>query len=243
MSQAWIQGIGGRRATARLRLYVFPHAGGGAAGYRLDRFFPDDFEICQIQPPGREDRMGEEPLTSVAEVVDGLLPQLTPQLELPFAFLGHSMGALLAYETTRRLAARGAPVPRELFVSAYRAPHLPERDPVHHLPDEEFLRRMDLADAAVFEDPDLREMFLPALRADVRLCETYAYEPGEPLPCPVTALGGQSDPGVEEAELDAWRRHTAAAFTRHTFPGGHFYLHEAQGAVADHVVSKLTARV
>ncbi|MEU3963317.1 alpha/beta fold hydrolase [Streptomyces buecherae] len=234
----WIQGLGSRNRTARLRLYVFPHAGAGASAYRLNRFFPEQIEVCPVQLPGREDRLAELPLTTVPAVIDAAAPAIAASTDLPYAFLGHSMGALLAFHVAHRLRETGAPLPGHLFLSAYRAPHLPERDPVHKLPDAQLLQKMGLPDPC-YQDPDLRELFLPALRADVTLCETATHRPAEPLPCPITALCGSEDNSVTTQDLNGWQTYTSAGFRLQEFPGDHFYLRGAEQNVAEYVAKAL----
>jgi medium-chain acyl-[acyl-carrier-protein] hydrolase len=222
----WVRGVGSRRETARARVFLFHHAGGSASSYRLGKHLPPDVEVCPVQLPGRENRFAEPLLTDVGTVVSELADAIPA--DLPFVFFGHSMGALLAYEVARRLP------PEHLVVSAHRAPHLPDTTPLRGLDDDALVARL-VETIPVLADPDLREIFLPILRADLTLCETYRFTPGAPLPCPVTVLGGTEDDLVGEAELAAWRTHTSAAFAVRMVPGGHFYLRGAEPLVAETV--------
>jgi len=229
-----LRGVGSRRDTARRRVIFLPHAGGCASAYLWAEHFPDDVEVCAVQLPGRENRFGEAPLSSMAEVVDEVAPAIAARTDLPYVLFGHSMGALVAYAVTRRLAEQGAPLPRRLFVSAHRAPHLPDRDPLRDLPDDEFVARMPQSDLARM-DPELRALFLPMVRADITVCETWAHPATDPLPVPVTALGGRDDDLVTEAELAPWREHTGADFAVELLPGGHFYPDGAETVLAERI--------
>jgi medium-chain acyl-[acyl-carrier-protein] hydrolase len=238
--ERWIRGIGNRRDTARLRLFLIPHAGGSASTYQLNKYFPESIELCPVQLPGRETRFAEPPLTAMDEVVDELAPAIAANADLPYALFGHSMGALIAFSLTRRLRSAGASLPRHLIMSAHRAPHLPDGNLLHDLPEEELAARLTAANPILL-DPDLRKIFLPILRADLTLCETYAHEPDEPLPCPITALGGRADEMVDEAELRGWAVHTSARFALHMLPGGHFYMRGAEHVLAEHIRHALAA--
>jgi medium-chain acyl-[acyl-carrier-protein] hydrolase len=244
--QQWIRGIGDRKSRARIRLFCLPYAGGGASVYRnFVTYFPETVEVCPIQLPGREDRLSEPLRTSVDDLVAGLIPAVAANTELPYAFFGHSMGALLAFEAIRALSSRGAPLPRHLFVSAHRAPHLPDRARLlHTLGHDEFVQGLkDYAGTpeVVFLDPELSEIFLPILRADFTVCETYTHVPARPLPVPITALGGTADPTVDAAELAAWREHTTRRFDGHLIPGDHFYLRGAEAILAHHICRETVA--
>ncbi|MGQ4389699.1 thioesterase II family protein [Streptomyces sp. SAS_270] len=238
-ARLWLPGLGSREHTANRRLFVFPHAGAGASSYRLARHFPDEIEVCAVQLPGRENRMGESPLLSADAVVDALAPLIASRTELPYAFLGHSMGALLSFAVARRLRALGAPLPRRMFLSAHRAPHLPDQDPLHALPDEALLARLEQSEFAGL-DRELQEFLLPLVRADLTVCETYAHRDEEPLRCPFTVLGGADDEGVTKAELAAWIGHTSADFELRLFPGGHLYLRGAEQQLAESITHALT---
>jgi medium-chain acyl-[acyl-carrier-protein] hydrolase len=149
-------------------------------------------------------------------------------MDKPFAFFGHSLGALMSFELARYLRRCYRLTPVHLFVSAHKAPQIPSRDrPIHALPDAEFveeLRQLNGMSKQVLESPELMQILLPILQADFTVCETYVYEDDSPLDCPISALGGLQDEYVSQESLEAWREHTCATFSLHMFPGDHFYL-------------------
>ncbi len=166
-------------------------------------------------------------------MVDVLVDVVSPYMDLPFAFFGHSLGSLVASELTRRLRRQKVSCPRLLFVSGSRAPQIPDPGPPkHQLPDAGFiaaLRRFNGTPKAVLDNPELMELFLPLLRADKRLCETYIYDPDDPLDCPISAFGGSEDQEVSREELAAWRDQTRSMFNMQLFPGDHFFLSGRKG--------------
>lgn len=220
------------RPGAALRLYCFPHAGGSAGEYA---FWGDDLpsaEVSAIQLPGRGGRFAEAPLTTLAAVRDAVVGAVT--FAPPFALFGHSLGAVIAFEVARVLDARGAP-PACVVVSAARAPHVASRlEPISHLDDDALIERLlhepDTALRDVVADPELHELVMPGLRADLQIAERYQFTDGPPLRCPILALGGTAD-AVTRDELAAWQRHTSAAFSLHMFDGDHYYTRTARGAV------------
>jgi medium-chain acyl-[acyl-carrier-protein] hydrolase len=173
-----------------------------------------------------------------------MTPALLPALDLPFVFFGHSMGALISFELTRHLRRHAGLQPSHLLVSARRPPHLPAaRAPIHALPEQLFreeIRQFEGTPPEVFADEELARIFLPLLRADIALCETYVYEEEEALSVPITAFGGTRDEGVEPRHLEAWCGLTSAPCALHLFEGGHFYLRESQPALLEKIGSLLT---
>jgi surfactin synthase thioesterase subunit len=224
------------RPAARLRLFCLPYAGGGTAPFRpWVEHLPDDIELCLVQLPGRETRMREVPYTAVDDLVSDLTESLEPLLDRPFAVFGHSMGALIAFALTRRLADAGLP-PERLLVSARRAPHIPDLDaPLHQLPDAAFVvglvRRYNGIPKAILQDIDLLKLFLPTLRADLTMIETYRHTERPPLDVPISAFGGWEDTRATPADISGWRDLTRASFTLQMFPGGHFYINEQRTAL------------
>lgn len=231
------------RPGAVTRLFCFSYAGGGAAVYRPFAVgLPSAIEVCAVQLPGRESRLREAPLGSIAAIVEALATQLEPFLERPFAFFGHSMGGLVAYEVARALRARGPAAPAHLLVSARRAPHLADTDaPLSHLPDDAFIaeigRRYGGIPAEVLQHRDLLELLLPALRADMGAIEGYRHVAGPPLGCPITVFGGLEDDRAQREVLAPWRLHTTAASRVQQFAGGHFYFNDA--AVRDRLIGEM----
>ncbi|MEU7364594.1 alpha/beta fold hydrolase [Streptomyces hygroscopicus] len=239
LATAWLRGLGGRELTARGRLFVFPHAGAGASAYRLAPHLPDTVEVCTVQLPGRENRFAEPALTSLDDAVATLAPLIADHTDLPYAFFGHSMGSLIAFETARRLRALGTRLPDRLFLSSMRAPGLPDRDPRHTLPDDKLLATADFDGV----DPELQELLLPLLRADLTLCETYTHRAEAPLPCALTVLAGSDDDSVDGTELAGWREHTSADFELHLFPGApHLYVRGAERQLAETITRTFPAR-
>lgn len=218
------------RPAAAARLFCFHHAGAGASAYRLwARELPAHLDVCAVQTPGRESRLRERAVPSVPALVASLLPALQAELDRPFAFFGHSMGAVIAAEVARALVAQGGPAPAHLFVSARRPPHLPGTEPLLHvLPDPAFLeelqRRYGGIPPEVRAEPDLMALLLPTIRADITALETHRPPRRAPLPCPISAFGGAEDRLTPREHLEAWRDETGAAFRVRVFPGGHFYL-------------------
>jgi surfactin synthase thioesterase subunit len=220
--------VRGRNASAPVRLFCLPHAGSGAVFYQPWVDLLPGVDVCRVQLPGRETRFLEPAFQTVGEAVPALAEGLRPHLDRPFALFGHSLGALLAFELVRHLHARGGPQPIALFPSAHRAPHLPHpRPPVARASQERFLaevRWMGGTREEFLSDPEILDVILPTLRADVNAFETYAHEAGEPLSCAVTVFGGAEDKVATPAELEPWRQHAAGPYACHILPGDHFFL-------------------
>lgn len=243
--EAWLYWPAPRRPAAA-RLFCFPHAGVGASVYRQwPHGLPVELEVCALQLPGRGHRLSEPPVATIRALVEAIVSAMAPQLDRPFAFFGHSMGAVLAFEVARALRLKGLPQPSRLIVSGRRGPHTPEPSPpLRHLSDAEFVaeinRRYGGIPAEILENDDVLALLLPCLRADIAALETHRPEPEPPLPCPISAFGGSDDPQTPRAQLDAWGAETTGGFEVRIFPGGHFYLEAQRPAVLAHVSAMLT---
>lgn len=236
------------RGAAEIRLFCFPYAGAGAAAFRTwQRWFPPEIEIRGIDLPGRASRWAEPPLNAMAALVAVLAGDLAPLLDVPFAFFGHSMGALVAFELARHLRRRGRPLPFHLIVSAARAPQIPDPEPpLSMLPDGALLAhliRLNGFPAEILRNPEFLKLMLPVFRADITLCDAYRPAADAPLECPISAFGGLQDNRVPGAHLAAWKAHTQAAFRLRFFPGDHFYLSGIPDQVSAAVVRELSAKV
>lgn len=220
-----------RRSPAHevaVRLFCFPYAGGGASIFRQwQAALPDFVELCPIQLPGRENRITEPLIHKLDTIVENLSEAIYPFLDLPFAFFGHSLGARIAFETARNLRVKRQIAPFSLMVSGNRAPHIPEPNPLHHLPEDEFvraLRRFSGTPQIILENKELMAFYLPILRADFTVDETYVFQKGPILECPITAFGGMDDPEAEKEEIEQWAFFTSGRFNLNMMEGNHFFI-------------------
>jgi len=221
--------------AAALRLFCFHHAGGsGQHFYGWPAHLPSTVELGVIQLPGRGARLGEPHMKRLLPLSRVLSQELSEYLDRPFSFFGHSMGAVLCFETARCLRRETLPQPAHLFLSATEAPHRRVRDePVSGLPKEAFvekLREYDGVPEEALQNDELLSLMLPTVRADFELYETYTYHPDRPLDCSMTVCGGLGDPRVDKERLAAWRDMTEGDCTLRMFPGGHFFIDSQQGA-------------
>ncbi|MGA3348992.1 MAG: alpha/beta fold hydrolase [Candidatus Sulfotelmatobacter sp.] len=216
-----------RSKQAKLRLFCFPHAGAGASPYfAWAKLFSPEIEVIGVQLPGRENRISEAPLSKLEDILTLLSTDIEPFLGLPFAFFGHSMGALIAFELACYLRREGRPQPFHLFISGRAAPHLPVRR-LHELPTAELLEHVrsfsGTADE-VLQSEEMQSLFLPLLRADFSVCANHIHRQEPPLSCPITAFGGDDDPTATPEMIRGWERQTTHAFNMHTLSGSHFFV-------------------
>jgi surfactin synthase thioesterase subunit len=225
-------------------LLCLPHAGAGPSVFHPWRSAaPEGLEICPVSLPGRERRLFEDPYVSVHDAVCGIAAELTPVPGEPLMLFGHCLGALLAYELARCLHMSGTPV-AHLLVSGTPGPRHVRKQRITGLPEAEFLERM--TEIACYrhealDDPEMRELMLPALRADVQMHEDYRPSGTEPLPVRLTALRGADDDTVSAAQIGQWKEATSGQFCQAECPGTHMYfleqgpavLHLAQACLAE----------
>jgi medium-chain acyl-[acyl-carrier-protein] hydrolase len=231
-TNVWMQ-VFERRESASLRLLCFPFAGGGAQAFRpwLAQL-PSGVELCAAQLPGREMRLRETPFSDARALVRAMLPELMTHTDKPFVLYGHSMGALIAYETARLMQEEHSVSPVRLIVSGRVAPHFAlARLPINKLPQDEFiagLKQLNGTPREILEDNDLISLIGPMLRADLAIHEEYVHGPGPRLACDILAFGGLCDTEAGRAGLNAWAEMTAGRLTVRMLPGDHFFIQTAQ---------------
>ncbi|MEU3415533.1 MULTISPECIES: thioesterase II family protein [unclassified Streptomyces] len=233
--ELWLRPYHPAPQDSDLTLVCFPHAGGSASYFRpLADALAGTAEVLPVQYPGRQDRRAEPPLTSVARLADEIVTVLESLPRRRLVLFGHSMGACVAFEVARRIERDSSLDLRGLIASGRTAPPTLRDTKVRFMDDDAVIgeiRRLNGTDDRLLLDDDVIRMIMPAIRGDYLAVESYRYEPGPPLRCPVSVLVGDDDPQVTLAEAEEWRAHTAGDFRLRAFPGGHFYLAEQKDRV------------
>ena len=242
---AWVALPRPAAITAKKRLFCFPFAGGGATAYRKwAGSLGPHIEVCAIQLPGRESRLLDPALDDVDALVAALLEHLPSYFDRPYAFYGHSMGALLAFELTRSIEKLdGLRGPERLFLAAHRAAHLPlQRPPMSTLSDADFIEKIRSYGGFVDEilnNSEMMELILPTIRADFRLCDHYKLKDQTPIQCPIHVFAGSQDAQTLLDSTYAWSLRSKAPVDVQVFSGGHFFMHSHMNEVHDAIKKRL----
>ena len=222
-------------------IFCFPHSGGGSSIYSgWKNSCPPGIKICSVVLPGRDGRL-EEPLYSdMDNLISDLLPAVSPYFNRPYVFFGHSFGSFVAFALTKALLSEGYQNPQHLFVSASRAPHIGEQEPLVHLMSDSdltaALSALDGLPTAFLSSPELLKLFLPVIRADLSISETYLTKQ-ERIPISITAFGSEEDPRVSVQNLRLWEEMTSEEFNCGMFSGGHFYLKHHETHIVERVAT------
>ncbi len=227
-----------RRRNAEVRLVCFPFAGAGTLALESwAQELPVEIELVLVRLPGRESRLPEAPYTTMRQVLTGLqrsLGSLVASDAVPFAFFGHCMGAVVAFEFARYMRAHNWRMPRHLIVSGARAPqlkvHSADDELIHKFSEPDFMERLRLlggVPSIILDNPQFARVFTRALRADFSIAETYTYSHESALECGISAFAGIYDPDVAVSDLSAWQDQTSGDFDYKVFEGDHFYFREA----------------
>jgi surfactin synthase thioesterase subunit len=223
----WSRPGGG--SDQRLQLFCFPFAGGGASIFRLwQEELSPDVEVIGVQLPGREARFHERPFTEMAPLMAQLALAIRPCFERPVALFGHSAGAMIAFELARTLQVKWGLALQHLIVTGCNPPHLqsPLNYSLHHLDDDAFiaaLRRLNGIPTAIMENVEFLKLYLPVMRADIQLAESYTHTVRERLNCPITALRGKDDSHTSPEAIEHWRELGSGKLSLDVVPGDHFF--------------------
>lgn len=212
------------------RVFAFPFSGAGTIIYQplAKQFEHKDIAFLGVLLPGRERRYREALMVDLKQLVTALVDEIIPKTDKPFVFFGHSLGALIAYECCRELRRRKAPLPQQLYISAFRSPSMPNPNPeLHKLNDAQLIQRIREyggTPESILSSPELMALFTPILRADFTLFETYTYQHEAPLNCPITTLSGSNDSIVKPEYMLGWKSQSTLPIKRHLLSGDHFFL-------------------
>ncbi|MFG3207655.1 thioesterase II family protein [Streptomyces sp. NPDC048192] len=230
-----------------LRLFVLHHAGGSHVLYRhWPAGLPRTWDVRLLDAPGHGLLLDLPLIGDAGRLADFLLRSIDPEPAVPYALFGHSMGALVAYEITRRAVDRGLPPPVWVGVSARSAPRT--AGPVqryHELPDAELRTRLTLlggTPGGIFDDPGLWALYAPVIRADLRLVENWrpAADAG-PLPVALSAYAGRDDRFASPRRMAGWAEHTERFAGLRVFDGGHFYFQDDPAPLLRQIARDATA--
>lgn len=233
-------------AGERMRLFCLPAAGGAASGFQpWQAAFGPEIDVVPVQLPGREARLDEDPVTSAPELVAALTGPMLDRAGERFALFGHCMGGLLAYELAHALTYAGRP-PAHLIVSAHRPPALMPPPRTRLRPDTmsdvdlgEFLATQAGAPREILDLPEIMELLIPAVRADLALCQSYEDGRRPALPVPITAFGASAERDITAHVLARWADLTSAGFRMKILPGGHDYIYQDVPAMAEALTATL----
>ncbi len=229
------------------RVFCFAHAGGSADSFMTWREqLPPSIDLAAVQYPGRGRRIDDEPIQEIDEIVEKVTEALMPLTDVPYVLFGHSLGALLAFETARRLVTAGRS-PRLLVASACRSPSLlpspavvkaASLDGLHFI---NAIRAFGGIPAEIANDHDVLDIVTPIIRSDFKLVANYRYRPGRRLPVPILVANGSSDQHTSPANLEGWALESTEEVEFRTFEGGHFYLEddENRDLLIDAIASEL----
>ncbi|MCH5586566.1 alpha/beta fold hydrolase [Shimazuella sp. AN120528] len=181
-------------------------------------------EIIAVELPGHGTRYREKLIPTAEEIATQVIPHILPFFDEPVFFLGHSMGAILAFETVRQLIALNAKAHHLYVIGAY--PPYVKKEIFTHQSDDSFVQQIYQLGGipeGFFQDPDLKAYLLPILRNDFQLTERYNRK--VELPCPLTVYAGDHDiPSIKD--LMRWKEVQPKSFTLKIFQGNHFFLHQ-----------------
>jgi acyl transferase domain-containing protein/surfactin synthase thioesterase subunit/acyl carrier protein len=251
------------RTNPRFRVFCFPFAGGGSAAFQNWAAQADpNVELIAIEPPGRLSRIAEPPVREMNVFVDRVLEAMEGLMDVPFALFGHCLGGLTLYETARRMVAEGRGRPRHLFCSGSRAPDRAEqigrfekklvrhmisqpgyqaKQPPYRQSDAvfaEIIRQFDMAATDQFLDnPELRRLMLPAVRAEFEMTSKYRFQPARPWDIPITCFVSRGDLYVSREDVLGWGRFTNSRLQVHMREGTHYSIFE-DAAFIQRIISR-----
>ncbi|UII24661.1 thioesterase domain-containing protein [Fulvivirga maritima] len=228
----------------KIKLFCFPYAGGSASiFYEWKSYLSPHIEIIAIELKGRGRRIKEDLYDNVDELIDDIFSIIKKHLHnCNYAFFGHSMGAMIAYELTLRIKREKLHLPVHLFVSGRGAPHIYKPKNYHLLDDKNFekeILKLGGTPPEFFDYPELLEIFLPLLKNDFKLSDTKNRDDIIPIETGLTAFFG-NDEDLTLEQIEEWRNYTSRIYEKNIYPGGHFFIKKYYKKVIKVINSRLS---
>lgn len=230
-------------SSPRVRLFLFPYAGGSAYTYtHWVELFSDDLniELVLVQFPGRASRGNELPHQTMASLMSELIEYASYITSCPYILFGHSFGSKVSYELAYRLKRLGLPSPKYIIASGSGAPHLPnESEPIHNLPRSEFISELEQLNGTpqeILSNNELLDFLIPLLRSDFKLAYEYQAKVCR-IACPIMVLGGIDDKGINLDQLHAWDELSESDLIIDFIPGDHFFIDYNEKLVVEKIIA------
>jgi surfactin synthase thioesterase subunit len=222
------------------KVFFFPHAGGSASLYlSWSKFLSKEIEVKPVELAGRGKRMKDPLYDCLEDIVEDIYPRISAELEeAPYAFFGHSMGALLVYELVRKIQLLKNQQPLHIFFSGRIPPYVAwDQELDHSLSDEEFIKQVaghGGISLEIFDNPELQDILLPRLRADYKAAGTYRHQ-GEivKVNCDISIFNGKLDQYVSGRDLSLWPECTTGTCNFYEYDGGHFFINQYKKEISE----------
>lgn len=217
------------RPAATMRIFCFPYAGGSARTYmNWYKSLPEHIEIVAVQPPGRGARLMEDLFSDMDSLIAELIQLIPKYLDKPYILFGHSLGSRVAFELLTNIVKLQLPLPIHFIASGSKGPQLQTRNEITHtLSDSAFIQKLTKLNGTpkeVLENKELMDIFLPLLRADFKLSETYRYTGDIQIDCPLSIFTGDQDIDINDNDLNGWSQFFNKNSTIYPIPGDHFFI-------------------
>lgn len=231
-----------------IKLFCFPYGGGSAAiYYDWKQYLNKKIELHPIELAARGRRMNESNYGSLDEGVEDVFNIIKNDIiNNPYAFFGHSLGSMFAFELYYKIKKENLSSPIHIFFAGRGAPHRAWHNEknFYKLPEDIFrteVLKLGGLPKEILEEPELLDMIFILLREDYKIAETYAFtEKDAPLDSDITILSALNDEASRE-DMEAWKLHTRKKCEIHYFEGGHFFLREKTEKVVNIINDKLTS--
>lgn len=227
--EKWFEVINKDIKCENIKLILFPYAGGGASIFRNWKEFFKDIKLYAAQYPGRENRMSETPINEFNILLEKIFEEFKVVISdnKPYYLFGHSLGTKIVYELALKIISNGLPQPKGIIVSAGRAPCYKEKKPIYNLDDREFIKEINRFSGTpieIIENIEIMSLFIPMLRADFIIDETYVNENITKLDIPIHGFMGTEDKELTIKEFKKWKDYTNREFTYTYIEGGHMFI-------------------